>query len=164
MRTILERSGISAGGAYNYFASKADIVRGIVEEERADIDRLADQLEHHRNPLEGLADLVAAIIRYTGRDEAILAMEIYAEACRNPEIGALTEANDQQLRSAIQAAVQRGVEAELIRSEFPAPQLTRWIVALYEGHIGLIATDSTLKPRQSAKVAKESVRAFLAAD
>jgi len=37
MREIFDAADINAGGAYIYFAGKADIVKGIVDEERTDI-------------------------------------------------------------------------------------------------------------------------------
>ena len=40
MRQILDLAGISSGGAYNYFSSKDDIVKALVETERADLDLL----------------------------------------------------------------------------------------------------------------------------
>ena len=47
------------------------------------------------------------------------------------------------------------------RNPLAAARLTEWIVALYEGYYGLIATDPKMKPKQSAKVARESVLTFL---
>ena len=74
MRQILEIAGISAGGAYNYFAGKADIVKGIVEEELADVDMLGRQLKSAKNPLIGVGQLVSDIIVYTTHENAVLGL------------------------------------------------------------------------------------------
>lgn len=162
MRKILELSGISAGGAYNYFASKADIVKGLVEEELADVDKLGLQLRSEEDPLVGIAQLVSDIVFYTSNKDAILASEIYAEACRNPEIGALTDTVNKKLHSLIGDAILSGRKKGLITNEYTVKELTEWVVALYEGYIGQIASNKNFKRKRAARVAKSSVLHFLA--
>lgn len=161
MRQILEIAGISAGGAYNYFAGKADIVKGIVEEELADVDMLGRQLKSAKNPLIGVGQLVSDIIVYTTHENAVLASEIHAEACRNPEIGKLTASVTKKLRHHIGDAISKGRDAGVITTDYTVAELTEWVVALYEGYIGRIASDKKLKRKSSAWMAEQSVLKFL---
>lgn len=156
MRQILVNAELSAGGAYNYFASKADIVKGIVEQDRGDISALEQRLVATPDPLHGLGQLVEDIIAYTNHENAVLATEIYAEACRNAEIGALTRANTAELMRIVSTAIERGRKAGLITKDYRVADLTGWVIALIEGYVGRIASDPALKPRSLARVAKKT--------
>ncbi len=162
MRKILETSGISAGGAYNYFAGKADIVKGIAEEERDDIEFLEQRLGSSDDPLVGLAQLVADIIGYTDHESAVLSMEIHAESCRNAEIAEVTRANTARLKTLVSAAISRGRKAGVITVKYTVAELTEWVVALFEGYIGRIASNPDLKPGSAARTARKSVLQLLA--
>ncbi|MFT6304015.1 MAG: TetR/AcrR family transcriptional repressor of uid operon [Granulosicoccus sp.] len=164
MRLILKVSGISAGGAYNYFASKDDIVKGIVEEELADVDMLGHQLQSTKDPLIGIGQLVSDIIVYTTHENAVLASEIHAEACRNPEISKLTATVTKKLRHHIGDAISKGRDAGVITADYSVEELTGWVVALYEGYIGRIASDKKLKRKSGARMAEQSVLQFLGND
>ncbi|MFT4730470.1 MAG: AcrR family transcriptional regulator [Granulosicoccus sp.] len=164
MRQILEVAGISAGGAYNYFASKADIVKSLVEEELADVDMLGRQLKSAKDPLSGIAQLVSDIIVYTTNENAVLASEIHAESCRNPEIGKLTATVTKKLRHHIGDAISKGRDAGVITTDYSVLELTGWVVALYEGYIGLIAADKKFKRKSGARMAKQSVLQLLGTD
>jgi len=161
MRQIFDASGISAGGAYNYFAGKADIVKGIVDEERTDIAMLESRLESTKDQLTGVARLVRDIIHYTSYENAVLSVEIHAEACRNEDIGALTRVVNEQLYRVIHDAIRRGRKAGSISSDFTINEMTEWVVALLEGYLGRIASNPKLKPKKLAKIAEHSVLRLL---
>lgn len=163
MRQILDASGISAGGAYNYFASKADIVKCLVDEERTDIELLEKQLKSTKDPLAGVAQLVADMIHYSTYEDAVLAVEIHAEACRNAEIGRLTSEINEQIQSLILEAISAGRKVGTITNDYTATEMTEWVVALFEGYLGRIASDRSLQPKKLAKIAKRSVLRILAA-
>jgi len=164
MRQIFDASGISAGGAYNYFASKADIVKGIVEEERADITMLESRLKSTKDPLAGVARLIRDIIDYTSYESAVLTVEIHAEACRNKEIGDLTTEVNAQLHSLIHDAISRGRKTGDISSDFSVNEMTQWVIALLEGYLGRIASNPELKPKKLARIAERSVLRLLTQD
>ncbi|MCG8669746.1 MAG: TetR/AcrR family transcriptional regulator [Pseudomonadales bacterium] len=161
MRQILDLAGISAGGVYNYFSGKADIVKALVEEERADIGLLIQQLESNPRPLAGIAQLVSDAIAYTAYEDAVLAAEIWAEACRNPEIKQLERVNSDLIKGALNSAISSGIRVEEITDQHKADDLAEWVLALLEGCIGRIAADKQLKPKKVARTAKLSVISFL---
>lgn len=156
MREIFKAANISAGGAYNYFASKDDIVKALVAEENDDITWLVERLKKSRNPLKGVAQLVHDAIRYTTHDDATLAAEVYAESCRNPEVGALSKQNTAKAKTAFFIAIQRGAEQGFITKQYSAEDLSVWVLALIEGYIGQIASDPKLNSKQAARMAKIS--------
>ena len=161
MRQILAAAGISSGGAYNYFSSKDDIVKGLVEAERKDIDLLLEGLSQCRDPLLGIAQLVFDSIAHTSRDDAVLAAEIYAESCRNPAIGNVMQTNTERIRHALHTPIAHGTRLGVIRSCFSTRELTEWLLALVDGSIGRIAANPGLKPKKAAQIARDSVLALL---
>ena len=162
MRQILKQSGISAGAAYNYFSSKSEIVKGLVEEELADVNYLENKLHSAKNPLIGIAQMIYTIIRHTKYEDAVLASEIHAESCRNPEIAKVTARINKKLESLINDAIVEGREQGCITTKHKSKELTDWVIALYEGYVGKIAVDKKFKHKVNAKVAERAVLVFLA--
>lgn len=143
MRQIIEQSGKSAGGVYHYFPSKESIVEAIATEERQGIDYLIARLERAGDPIPALIKLVTVILRETPPEDAILATEIAAEACRNPTVRQALAHNDELLFEAIEHCLRTGQTTGHITSDMPAAQLAHLIVAFYEGLIGQIAQGTT---------------------
>lgn len=161
MRQILDAAGISAGGAYNYFASKDDIILGLVAEERAEIEGLAERLQKQKNPLLGIAQLVHDAIAYTTGDKAILATEIYAESLRNPAVGEMEKANMEIMKEALLKAVATGLKEGVIASGHGGSGIVEWLLALIEGYIGRVARYPKLDSGSAARMAKKTVLQLL---
>ncbi len=157
MRQILNKAGISSGGAYNYFSSKDDIVKALVEAERADLDLLLKHLTENDDPLLGIAQLVYDSIGYYSRDDAVLAAEIYAESCRNAAIDEVIRANTERMSRLLHETMSRGKKTGAITTRHSASELTEWVLALIDGYIGRIAANPGLKPRNAARMAKHAV-------
>lgn len=161
MRQIFQESGISAGGAYNYFSSKDDIIKALVHEESADIEQLIARASQCESPLEGIAKLISDIISYTSHDDAVLAIAVYAEACRNAEIKALEQENTAQLCDFLKSKIAEGIGQELITQQYPIAECAEFLMALVEGYIGRLASNKKLSPKKSARLAKIAVLQFL---
>ena len=161
MRQILDAADISSGGAYNYFSGKDDIVLALVEVERADIDLLLKHLTDSDSPLDGLSQLVFDSIAYYGHDDAVLATEIYAEACRNAAIEKVMQANMTRLSRVLHSTISRGQKDQVIVKTYSAFELTEWLLALVDGSISRIAVNPKLNPKQVARIAKQSAATFL---
>ena len=112
MADIARKAEMSAGLIYRYFDSKNDIVRAIIER----------QIEEARVLLDAIGssqDLVAAILEHFERwsrpqDEemnAALFLEMAAESTRDPQIAALIQAADREIRGRLEAAVRRSAAA-----------------------------------------------------
>lgn len=157
MRQILDAAGISSGGAYNYFSSKDDIVKALVEAERGDIDRLLKRLSDCGDPLDGVAQLVFDSIAYYGHEDAVLAAEIYAESCRNPAIHEVMHANTERVRRPLHETISRGMKSGAIEARHSAADVAEWVLVLIDGYIGRIATNPGLKPGKAARTARAFV-------
>lgn len=161
MRQIFQEAGISAGGAYNYFSSKDDIIKALVQEESADIEQLIARAHKCKSPLEGIAKLISDIISYTSHDDAVLAIVVYAEACRNADIKALEQENAEQLSDFFKTKIAEGITQELIIQQYPVADCVEFFMALLEGYIGRLASNEKLSSKKSARLAKIAVLQFL---
>ena len=161
MRQILDAAGISSGGAYNYFASKADIVKALIEEERADFHQLLQHLESSSQPLTAIAEAVFEIIASYDHNDAVLAAEIWAEACRNPEIKQLERAMSDEFKNILKECLAKGIQDGDITKLFSIEDLAEWIMALVEGYLGRIAVNADLDSKHLARIAKLSVQKLL---
>jgi TetR/AcrR family transcriptional repressor of uid operon len=161
MRQILEAAGISSGGAYNYFASKDDIVLGLVAQERINIDYLVDRLQKEESPTAAVAQLVHDAIAFTDADEASIAAEIYAESLKNPAVQVVARANSNHLIDALYATVSKGIKNGTISKRYSPADLAEWLLALIEGYIGRVATNPKLKHKHAALMAKKTVLQLL---
>ncbi len=101
MNAVAVEAGLSVGIIYRYFASKEAIIEAIVSN---DLAELRDRFTKWENtPNERLIDTVlemldAAVERRYDRDYAALALEVLAEAGRNPSVAAMVERADAQER------------------------------------------------------------------
>ncbi len=113
MAAICKAAGMSPGGLYRYFASKAALIEGIVAEERAEALTYMDALQSADDLRSGLVSLLLACAEISSDAPATaLSLEIAAEGARNPTVGKLVDeaygAVVQCLVDALQAAQSRG--------------------------------------------------------
>jgi TetR/AcrR family transcriptional repressor of uid operon len=137
MAAICAAAGMSPGALYRYFPSKTDIIRAIVEEERRETARLFTALEKTVGVRSGLISTLGEIIvEVSSPSYAKLALEIAAEAARDPEIGSIIEAAEaethQQLVALLEAAQYRG---EIGRAVSPQASAA-FIEMLLDGAMG----------------------------
>lgn len=143
MREILAEAGLSTGAVYNYFDSKEAIIEAMAARERLEINELAAYLGTAADPKAAILECVAEIILECSLDEALLSVELLAEASRNDRVKAAMFDNDAALRDAVLAAIKRGQDGGRIATELAPEALLEAIIAIYEGFIGRIAFDDS---------------------
>lgn len=82
MKDISAEAGMSPGTVYHYFASKADIVAGIVEREHGTTADLLGILDAHADILAGLAAVLDRIASAVTERDLILHTEVASELLR----------------------------------------------------------------------------------
>ncbi|EPJ54587.1 MAG: hypothetical protein OFPI_06390 [Osedax symbiont Rs2] len=106
-------ANISTGAAYNFFSSKADIVPAFVINERQDIVELISRMTSVKQPVQGISKLVNEAIKYRSRDQAVLAVQIYAEVSRDPKISLLAQENMLVMQDCFKASMSDSLELRL---------------------------------------------------
>ena len=104
MAEIARTFGMSAGHIYNFFASKEAIIEALVERDLEaaldEIEKLRDAAEIGQAMVAGVADGVQKTVAHSS-----LALEIVAEAARNPGIAATVRAMDAAVRARLKEVI-----------------------------------------------------------
>ena len=101
MAQVSKAARMSAGHIYHYFESKEDIIRAIVQMDLEDTLRIMNEAE------AGGGDLIQAMLagvgqgveRMTDPAKAAMALEVMAEAARNPRVAEMVRQADQAIRN-----------------------------------------------------------------
>jgi AcrR family transcriptional regulator len=121
MDDILRAAGVSAGGAYRYFASKDEIMAAIAADALAPITDAIEQISAMPPELtpdqatRRLALLLDEVAEGPGR----LALMVWGEAQSDPAIAALAQAEAGRIRTAVTGMVVRTRRPESLMAESP---------------------------------------------
>jgi AcrR family transcriptional regulator len=118
---IADDCGISVGHLYHYFGRKDDLIQAVV---KLEMERQAASMEAFENlSRENMrAELIelATEISSTDKDpfRTVLNFEILAEAQRNPEVAAILQHHDEQMRNRFAAVLEKaGIDTPQKRTE-----------------------------------------------
>ncbi len=84
MQDVAAEAGMSAGNLYRYFPSKDAVVAGLAERDRAEMSRDFDVLASADDVVAALDALGHKHFSDEPREKAILVLQIWAEATRDP--------------------------------------------------------------------------------
>ena len=94
MQDVASEAGMSPGNLYRYFRSKDVIVAALAERDRARVMSDFSQLGEADDFMGSFAALARKHLGDERREQAVLCLEIWAEATRNPDFAALTDVFD----------------------------------------------------------------------
>lgn len=109
MQDVAAEAGMSPGNIYRYFPSKDALIAGMTERDRARI--LQDFAAIHDAPdmMDALARLARKHLIEEPSGDACMALEIWAEAARNPVVGSMI--------AGIEGAVHEGLCDVLLKAK-----------------------------------------------
>lgn len=153
MQEICDTAGISAGALYRYFESKEAIIIALADEERAENAKLIAHLSAADDLVDAMCEAVPEIIAVLG-DERFgrLAIEIGAEATRNPAIAEVFERNESELRGALVEAMERGQKSGTVDPALDVHATVFLILALFDGIPGRGVFAEDVQSKQVARV------------
>ncbi|AOO79758.1 TetR/AcrR family transcriptional regulator [Bosea vaviloviae] len=105
MHDVAVEAGMSPGNLYRYFASKDAIIAGMAERDRAQIAADFTQLDPAGAVLDQLEDLGRRHMIQKPREKAIIALQIWAEAARNPAMASMCADIDETVIGGLVAAI-----------------------------------------------------------
>lgn len=159
---ICAEAGMSPGNLFHYFDSKSAIVEAIVEEERSDTAAYFAALDESSDLFEALLGFLDAVMAFAAdKTYARLALEIAAEATRNPAINARMAAGDAQTRADIARLLCGAMARGQVDKALDAEQAASWITALIDGVFARLAMDSSFEPEREAPMLRLIVSRFL---
>lgn len=106
MHDVAVEAGMSPGNLYRYFASKDAIIAGMAERDRAQIAADFTRLDPAKGAvLDQLEDLGRRHMIQKPREKAIIALQIWAEAARNPAMANMCADIDETVIGGLVAAI-----------------------------------------------------------
>jgi AcrR family transcriptional regulator len=122
MADIAKAAGLSVGQIYRYFENKEAIIAAIVAQDLAEMrDKFAELESQPGTLLDALDDhLPDALDKCLDPGRAALALEVLAEAARNPKVAAIVRAADAQERALAKTMMERNRHPDWSESEFQA--------------------------------------------
>ena len=162
MQEICDTAGISAGALYRYFESKEAIIVALADEERAENAELIAHLAAADDIVDGLCEALPEIVAVLGNEQyGRLAVEIGAEATRNPVIADVFGRNESELRGALVEALERGQKRGTVDPALDVQATVFLIQALFDGIPGRSIFAEDVPPRQVAETLERFLRKAL---
>ncbi|RXT54543.1 hypothetical protein B6S44_12950 [Bosea sp. Tri-44] len=129
MNDIAAEAGMSPGNLYRYFSSKDAIIAGMSERDRMEIAADFAGLDPSKGRLlDQLDELGRQHMVRKPREKAIIALQIWAEASRTPEMAKICAGFDETVEQGLGAAV----EAAKASGELPSNlDQARFLLALF---------------------------------
>lgn len=133
MQDVAREAGMSAGNLYRYFDSKDALVAGLAERDRA-------AMIQDFNALVGADDFLAAFeaigrrhLVELPRSQAVLAVEIWSEATRNPAVAGFCTCVDHDLRGLMRDVFATAQGNGAIASHVDLDQALTWFMTIADG-------------------------------
>lgn len=117
MNDVAAEAGMSPGNLYRYFPSKDAIVAGLAERDRAAVAEDFSGIEAHPEMMQAFADLARRHLADAPAKKAVLCLEMWAEATRNPAMAAICRDFEREMSARLSDLYRRFQE----RVASPAP-------------------------------------------
>jgi AcrR family transcriptional regulator len=144
MAGIITESGLSAGAVYSYFRSKEELIGAVADLVMSTADEVFDELladEATPSPADVADAMVHGITERLisdpeiGVDMTRLAVQVWAEALRNPDVLARVSGVVVQLRGYCAEAARRWQEAGNLPADAVPDQVGAAMLSLVQGYI-----------------------------
>jgi len=162
MADVCAAAQMSPGNLYRYFRGKDEIIRAIVERDRAELTAWATRLESHGDIVEALAGLAEDLMRRAAEPGyARIAVEVLAEAGRDPQVGAFYRRTDAEVCAIVERALAAAARAGRIDPDLDCKAAAHWLMALGDGLVARLAIDGEADRPALARTYRRMVRGML---
>lgn len=152
VRDIARQAGVSLGNLYNHFKGKEDILGFIAELDGKEVAGFVDILSDGSDPKATLKRFVHDYAAHAALPEnALLGVEILAEALRTPMIAEIFGKNRTRLEQALVTCLETGAKTGAFSSEMDQQLAACMILDTLEGHgLRLLAKQIEVEQSSSA--------------
>lgn len=163
MAEICEAAGMSAGNLYRYFRNKEAMIAALVDAEREETTALFRAVEDTGDPLAAIIAILERFLTLT-TDAAghRLWLEILSEGARNPQIQAVLDRSDAEVRPALAHLVGRAAALGQAAPVIDDDQAAIWLLMLIDGFSARVATDPGFDIAAGIAALPDMVRRLLA--
>jgi TetR/AcrR family transcriptional regulator, repressor for uid operon len=133
MQDVAAEAGMSPGNLYRYFPSKDAIVAGLAERDRARVTADFAEIVGADDFVEGFRALGRKHFEDEPRERAVLCLEIWAEATRNPAFSALVGEFDRDVHDRMVTLFGQAQERGVIAAGVDLDALATLISTMADG-------------------------------
>ena len=149
MQDVFAESGLSSGAVYRYFSSKDDMILAIVDENMTDILALVHSLAANSQG-ESLGQVLASVLevireKHVREDIGVMAVLVWSEELRNPELAARFESGMAEMRTTLAEVVRGHQDQQALPGHADPEALASLFMAIIPGfllHLALFGADS----------------------
>ena len=133
MQDVAAEAGMSPGNLYRYFRSKDMIVAGLAERDRTQMAAEFTALSQAPDFVSAFAELGRRHFAQEPRERAILCLEIWAEATRNPDFAAMTAEFERDVVGRISGLIAEAQSRGALKTRSDPRSIALVISALADG-------------------------------
>ncbi|MFK5978924.1 MAG: TetR/AcrR family transcriptional regulator [Rhizobiaceae bacterium] len=157
IREIAEQANVSLGNLYNHFSSKDELIAEIALLDSEGLTRFAKTLDDSENPRVAMRKFVDGYLDHVSQTEnAILTIDIIAEAVRNPTVAEHFESNRRKISDALSATIKRGISVGDMRKQISIDETVKLLLDAIEG-LGMRSGLAQAKPTANARKALQEM-------
>ncbi len=133
MQDICKEALISPGALYVYFASKEDLIAGIVERDRAEFGERYAELSVAPNFMKALSELGTHYFEEEPAHKRTMGIDIALESTRNPKVGEIYRSVDRYVDECFEKLFARLAAEGRIAPDLDIPTLVRVFSVIGDG-------------------------------
>lgn len=143
---------MSPGNLFHYFRNKQAIITAIVDQEGEETAAFFDTLGSREDLYAALVEFMDVVLALAADAEfSSLALEIAAEAGREPAIAVRVGRNDRALRASLQGLLGEAARRGQVDATLDMADAATWIAALVDGIFSRVAVDAEFRPLDQHK-------------
>lgn len=133
MQDIASEAGMSPGNLYRYFRSKGAMVEGLAERDRAELAADFDAFDAGGDFMANFAAIGRKHFEDGPRDKAVLCLQIWAEATRDPAFQAIIAECEADVHGRLMALMEQARAAGDVPAGADIDAIVRMIQVLADG-------------------------------
>ncbi|WP_162261761.1 TetR/AcrR family transcriptional regulator [Bosea sp. Root381] len=159
MQDVAAEAGMSPGNLYRYFANKDAIIAGMAERDRSQIAAdFADLGPARGSVLDQLEALGRKHLVEEPREKAVICLQIWAEAARNPEMARMCAAIDGTVVGGLAVAIAGAKASGELPANLDDARFLQAIFMMADGFFCRRATDPSFDPAMMAETLFTAMR------
>jgi AcrR family transcriptional regulator len=146
MQDVAAEAGMSAGNIYRYFASKDAVVSGLCEADRAELAQSFAELVNSTDPFSIFRAIGHRHLVDEPRDKAIFALDLWAEAARNPRLAQVCREFEADVRRWMAEFLSRLIAARLANPQLDVTATVDLLLCIADGVLARRAREPDFDP------------------
>jgi TetR/AcrR family transcriptional repressor of uid operon len=142
---------------YNHFSSKHELIAEIAAIDKRDLELIIKELNSNEDTYIAISKFIDNYLDYVSvYENAVLTIDIIAEAIRNPIVAEQFESNRQNLCDALTQTIKKGISKNVMRDQISIDDTVKLLLDAIEG-LGLRIGLAQTKPSKVERTALQEL-------